>query len=154
MEEREGHIFMNNLVVANKPDIGPLLQVEQPAALCKKLAQPMLSTLDGNVYVRPDTSYAALATPLVKWVDTHSTDCSSSFASLPAFQKQVSGFEVHGQQLDGDARSVFTAPDIDRFQLLQALPASRDVAMPKAVRKLLDWSKKEAALTVGAYPAD
>jgi hypothetical protein len=87
-------------------------------------------------------------------VDTDSADCSATFASLAEFQEQVPGFEAHGQQLEGNARSVFTAPDISRYQLRRALPASREVAMPQAVRALLGWSEEEAALTVGAYPAD
>lgn len=154
VKERHGHTFVNNLMVAGKAGAGPLLKVDQPPALCKELKEPALSTMDGNVYVQPDTPYPALAAPLVSWVDTDSADCSATFASLAAFQEQVPGFEVHGHQLEGGPRSVFTAPDINRYHLRRALPASRDVAMPRAVRELLDWSKKEATLTVGAYPAD
>jgi hypothetical protein len=154
VKERYGHIFMNNLMVASKADAEPLLRVDQPATFCKELKQPALSAMDGNIYVRPGTPYAALATPLISWVDTDSADCSATFASLSVFQEQVPGFDAHGQQLEGDARSVFIAPDISRYQLRLTLPASRDVAMPRAVRELLGWSKKEAALAVGAYPPD
>jgi parallel beta-helix repeat protein len=152
VKERYGHIFMNNLMVASKADAAPLLQVDQPLDLCKELKQPALSAMDGNVYVRPGTPYAALAAPLINWVDTGSANCAITFASLAAFRERVPGFEAHGRQLEGDARSVFVAPDISRYQPRRALPASRDVAMPQTVRKLLDWSKKDAALTTGAYP--
>lgn len=152
--EREGHIFKNNLMVASKADGGPLVRVDQPQSLCDELTEPALSAMDGNLYVRPDTPYEALAAPLATWVDTDAADCTASFASLAAFREQVPDFEEHGRQLEGDARSVFTAPDISRYQLRGALPVSRDVATPRAVRKLLGWSKKEAAATAGAYPVE
>lgn len=153
VDERDGHVFQNNLLVASEPDVGPLLRVDQPPVLCAQLTEPHLTALDGNVYVRPAASYLAQATPLVRWVDTQAPDCSASFASLAAFQEQGPDFEVHGTQLEGTPRTVFTAPDLRRFQLRRGLPASRDVVMPERVRALLGWSGEEAAATVGAIPA-
>ena len=154
VQEREGHIFVNNLMVASDASFGPLVQVNQPQALCEELTQPAMSALDGNVYVRPGTPYAALAAPLVRWVDTDAADCSAAFASLPEFQKQASGVEAHGRQLEGDPRSVFVAPDISRYELRRALLADRAVSMPEAVRQVLGWSQEEASRTVGAYPTE
>src|SRR5690606_13678394 len=90
--EREGHVSVNNLLVASRPGAGPLLHVDQPPALCDELTRPALTTLDGNVYVRPDAPYPALATPLVRWVDTEAEDCAATFASLAEFQEQVPDF--------------------------------------------------------------
>ena len=152
--EREGHVFVNNLIVASKDSVGPLVQVGQSPAVCQQLKQPELRALDGNVYVRPGAPYAATTAPLMSWVDTNSAGCSMSFASLAVFRERVPAIEVHGRQLEGSPRSVFTAPDIRRYQLRRALPASRDAAMPQAVRELLGWSQRQAALTVGAFPAN
>ena len=121
-------------------------------AVCKQLDRPEVTALDGNVYVRPGTPYPAVAAPLVSWVDTNAADCAARFPSLAAFRERVASFEVHGRQLEGDARSVFTAPDIRRYQLRRALPGS-GVALPQSVRELLGWSKEQAARTVGAFPA-
>ncbi len=154
VDEREGHVFVNNLMVASAPEVGPLLRVDQPPALCQRLTRPALRKMDGNVYVRPGTQYAALAAPLIRRFDAGSADCSASFRSLRAFRQRAPNFESHGHRLDGDARSVFSAPDIRRYQLLHSLPASGEVAMPEAVRKLLGWGSKQAAQTVGAYPIE
>ncbi|MFW6331301.1 MAG: hypothetical protein ACOC3J_06215 [Gemmatimonadota bacterium] len=153
VDEREGHVFQNNLLVASEPAGGPLLRVDQPPVLCEQLTEPHLTALDGNLYVRPSAPYPTQATPLVRWVDTRTPDCSASFASWGAFREQVRGFEVHGTQLEGTPRSVFTAPDLHRFQLRRERPGSRDVIMPERVRMLLGWSSEEAAATVGAVPA-
>ena len=154
VDEREGHIFTNNLLVASDASAGPLVIVDQPPALCDQLTEPQLMTMDGNVYVRPDASYATHASPVVRWVDTEADGCTATFATLTDFREEVSGFEGHGQEVEGDARSVFVAPDISRFQLRRALPASSEVAIPDSVRELLGWSEDVAAATVGAYPAD
>jgi hypothetical protein len=151
VHEREGHIFTNNLMVASSASVGPLLLVDQPPALCERLTQPALTAMDGNLYVRPGTEYASIEAPLVSWVDTRAPNCSATFASLAQFRQQASGFEVHGQQLEGDQRTLFTAPDIRRFELRRGLPASREVVMPDSVREWLNWSREEAASTVGAY---
>lgn len=154
VDEREGHIFLNNLLVASEPTVGPLLQVDQQSELCTRLTQPALKAMDGNVYVRPSTAYPTRATPMVGWVDTRAADCSATFGSLASFREQVRGFEAGGRQLEGTARSVFTAPDLRRFQLRRGLSAGRGVVMPETVRELLGWSRKAAAATVGAVPAD
>ena len=153
VEEREGHIFMNNLLVATDAGFGPLLRVEQPQDLCEKLNKPALSTLNGNTYIRPSTPYKAAEKPLLSWADPNAEGCVTNVTSLTAFQEKVPAFELQGQQLDGDTHSTFVAPDIRRFKLLQNIPTSKQVSMPAEVRKHLGWSKKEAATTVGAYPA-
>ena len=91
---------------------------------------------------------------MITQFDRGSPKCSAAFASLADFRAKVPGFEAHGQQLTGDARSIFTAPDLHRYELRRPLPASGRVAMPEAVRQLLGWNDKQAASTVGAYPAD
>jgi hypothetical protein len=154
VDEREGHVFVNNLLVASAPGVGPLLRVDQAPALCERLTRPALRTMDGNVYLRPGTQYSALATALITWVDKGSPSCAADFASLEVFRAQAPGFEAHGRQLEGDARSVFTAPDLRRYQLLRPLRTTGEVTMPAAARKLLGWSKTQAALTVGAYTAE
>lgn len=153
VDERDGHIVMNNLLVASEPGAGPLLRVEQPSAMCDQLKSSALIAMDGNTYVRPSTEYSALNNTLMAWAPSASSDCSTAFSSMADFQQQVPPFEAHGQQIEGSPRTLFTGSDIDRYTLRQPLPTSRQVSMPTKIRKLLGWSKKEAALTVGAYPA-
>lgn len=153
VNEREGHIFLSNLMVASRADVGPLLRSDQPAVLCSQLTRPALAAMDGNVYVRPGTPYPARSTPVISWVDTQAANCTAAFPSLAAFHQGTPGFEAQGRQVEGDTRDVFTAPDIRRFQLRRSLPVSREVVMPESVRMLLGWSSEDAARTVGAYPA-
>jgi hypothetical protein len=145
VEEREGHVFANNLLVASEAYQGPLLQVGQPSALCPKLTRPMLKEVEGNVYVRASLPGASPA-PLIAWSPAASDNCVSRLASLDEFRKL--GYEAAGRQLDRTPRSVFKSPDLGRYDLLEPLGGT---AAPADIRKLLGWSEEEAR-TAGAYP--
>ena len=148
VEEREGHVFMNNLMVASDSFHKPLLRFEQPAALCSKLTRPMAKEVDGNVYVRANMPGMA-AVPLVQMSPATTDNCVVPLGSLEEFHKLAPGFEANGRQLDQTPRSVFKGPDVERYDLLQAIPAG--ATLPADVRKLLGWSEQDAQ-TAGAYP--
>jgi hypothetical protein len=148
VDEREGHVFVNNLLVASDAYGKALLQVEQPKSLCDTLTRPALTEIDGNVYVRP----GGTAAPLVVWSPAATDTCLAQAESLDAFRKLVPAFEAHGRQVDGSLRSIFKSPELQRYELFRAmtptLPAS---AIPPEVRKLLGWAGSEARAP-GAYP--
>lgn len=154
VDERFGHIFMNNLMVASDTNTA-MLRVVQAPALCQKLDVAPMKALDGNVYVRPAVQEAKPVSPIITWFDVSaaSDDCATEFDTLAAFQQHGSPLAEHSQQLDGNPRSIFVAPDLSRFQLQRELNSHKDVSMPNEVRKYLDWSRKAASRSVGAYPS-
>lgn len=154
IDEREGHVFKNNLMVATGAAEGPLLNMGQSPALCEELPDPGLAEMDGNVYVRPKSLYPNVTTPLIRWQGTTAEDCATGYGSLSAFQEDVSGFEQNGRQIDGDAHAVFVSPELRNFKLREALPTQPNDRLPAHVRELLGWSADVARVTVGAYPAE
>ncbi len=148
VDQREGHVFVNNLMVASGHFHKPLLRFEQPASLCARLTRPMAKEVNGNVYVRADLPGAASG-PLVQMSPTATDNCVSPLGSLAEFQKLVPAFESSGRQFDRTPRSVFKSPDLERYEPLQAIPGGE--TLPADVRKLLGWSEEEAH-TAGAYP--
>jgi len=118
VEQREGHVFTGNLLVASAGYRDPLLRFEQSPAVCSRLTRPQAGKIDGNVYVRE-----AAATKLILWTPGDGPDCTAAFSSLAAFRRAVPQFEKHGKQLDRTARSLFKAPDIGRFELRSPLAA-------------------------------
>jgi hypothetical protein len=153
VDQREGHVFVNNLLVASEAYRGPLVQFEQPASLCAKLQRPQAKEVGGNVYVRATLPGAAAPPlPLVVWSPAATDTCVSRLVSLDEFRKLVPAFEASGRQLDRTPRSIFKGPDLSRYELLHALPATPGAEMlPADVRKLLGWSDEEAR-SPGAYP--
>ena len=152
VDQREGHVFVNNLMVASAAFGGQLARFDQAPVLCTKLTQPQVTAMDGNVYVRPDVPDEN-ASPLLAWAPIASPSCAGTLRSLDYFRKLAPVFESNGQQLDRTPRSVFEGPDIDRYKPLKAIPAAAADPLPPDVMMLLGWSEDQAK-TVGAYPAE
>ena len=123
VDQREGHIFVNNLLVSSDAYREPLLQFEQPPSLCATLTRPSATQVDGNVYVR------AAQAPLIEWSPAATDTCTTKVASLEEFRTLAPAFETSGRQLDRTMRSVLRGPDLNRYDLLQPLPATTPVAV-------------------------
>jgi hypothetical protein len=149
VEEREGHVFANNLLVASEAYTRPLLRFEQPPSLCSRLTRPQATTVDGNVYARP----SEVTAPLFVWSPAGTANCLAPLASIAEFRKAVPGLEARGQQLDRSPGSIFKGPDVGRYELLEPIVSGAGATVPAEVRQLLGWSEKQAA-TPGAYPAE
>jgi hypothetical protein len=149
VDQREGHVFVNNLIVASEAYRRPLLQFDQPASLCAKLTRPAAKEVDGNVYVRAALPGGAAPSPLIVWSPAAVDGCTARLASLEEFRKLAPAFEAGGRQLDLTPRSIFRGPDLGRYELKQALPET--MTLPADVRALLGWSEEEAQ-SPGAYP--
>ncbi len=150
VDQREGHIFVNNLLVASENYKRPLLGFEQ-RAFCDKNKRPQATQVDGNVYVRA-AAMDGSNPPLIVWGPAENDKCSSTFNSVADFRSAVPGFEANGRQLDRTPRSILRGPDMGRYDLLPNVPVeSKAALLPVEVRKILGWSEQEAR-TPGAYP--
>jgi len=150
VDERDGHVFVNNLLVSSGDYARPLLQFEQPASLCKALADPMTDRIDGNVYVRPVASRAQSTAPLITFSPDRSETCSRSFATLEAFRDYRSEFEANGVQLDRTPRSVLSSPELGRYEVLPAVPDRSAKSVPDEVREVMGW-REGSVHPAGAY---
>ena len=148
VDEREGHVFVNNLLVADAGFDRPLLQFEQPAELCERLSRPMAGRVEGNVYARPEGVGGAA---LVRMSPARTDSCLADHASLDALRRALPAFEAGGQQYDLTPRSVFRSPDLGHYELQRALEVTAPDGLPDAVRALLGWSG-DAPRAPGAYP--
>jgi hypothetical protein len=149
MEEREGHVFVNNLMAASEGFGRPLAEFWEPAPLCAKLPRPQVKEMNGNVYARASVPGATAAAPLVVWSPAADDSCTARAASLEGLRKLVPEFERSGRQIGRNPRSVFKGPDVGRYEPLEALPGGD--TLPADVRQLLGWSEQQAR-TAGAYP--
>ena len=150
LEEREGHVFVNNLMVAGASYARPLLRFEQPAQMCSRLPRPQAVEIDGNVYVRPS---GGTAQPLVVWSPALTDTCAATASTLAEFRKLAPSFEARGRQIDRLPASIFKGPDVGRYELLRELPGPAPSAppLPADVSRLLGWSD-QGARSPGAYP--
>jgi hypothetical protein len=148
VDEREGHAFVGNLLVASESFRKPLLRFEQPKALCAQLTRPQVKELDGNVYVR-----AGSGGPLLVWSPVAGESCQVELGSLEELQKLQPAFEVRGRAFSDYVGALFRSPELRRYDLVRLPPGLAPADdVPADVRRLLGWPEK-GALTPGAFPA-
>lgn len=151
VDAREGHVFVNNLMVADAGFERPLLQFGQPADLCDRLARPMARRVEGNVYVRPSAAQDGAPSPLIQLSPARNERCLASYDSLDAVRAAVRGFDPGGRQLDLTPRSVFLSPELGRYETQRPLGDGESAMLPGDVRVLLGRDENGAG-TPGAYP--
>jgi hypothetical protein len=147
VDEREGHVFVGNLLVASGSFRRPLLRFEQPRALCARLTRPQAKEVDGNVYVR-----AGGGGPLVVWSPVAGESCQVDAGSLEELRRLAPGLESRGRSFEGWAGALFRSPELRRLELVRPFPGPAGAdALPADVRRLLGWREGDAR-TPGAYP--
>ncbi len=147
VDEREGHVFVGNLLVASDSFRKPLLRFEQPKALCARLTRPQVKELDGNVYVR-----AGSGEPLLVWSPVEGESCQVELGLLDELRKLQPGLEARGRAFAGWAGALFRSPELSNYELAkvpEGLPPADDV--PAEVARLLGWPAGEPR-TPGAFP--
>ncbi len=148
VDEREGHVFVGNLLVASESLRKALLRFEQPKALCARLTRPQARELDGNVYVRAGSGAGQA---LLVWSPVPGETCPVELATLEDLRKLQPGFESRGRSFTDYVGALFRSPELSRYELARPLPgvaAAGDA--PSDVRKLLGWGEREP-LAPGAY---
>lgn len=140
VNERVGHVFEGNLLVADAGVKGPLLRVEQAPVTCGKVTQPMTERVDGNVYVRAGTGQ-----PLISWAPVPGSSCQTQFASLDDFRQAVPGVEARGKSLPGYEGAVLRSLELRRFELARVsegvLTGVQPLPVAQPLRKLLGWTE-------------
>jgi hypothetical protein len=148
VDEREGHAFVGNLLVASASFRKPLLRFEQPPALCGRLTRPQVRELDGNVYVR----YGEAQGPLLVWSPVAGESCQVELGSLDELRRIQPTLETRGRVYADYAGALFRSPELSNYELarpLAGLPPTDD--LPAEVARLLGWPAGEPR-TPGAFP--
>ena len=147
IDERDGHIFENNLIVADKNFKRALLSVWQPDTLCRIVTKPQLKQLDYNVYVR-SSDYDTTA--LIQWSTFKNNDCKTLYLnSVGELQKISPEYSVHSSYFPDYHGPLFKGYELGDYQLLKTFPGSNNAAiLPSGISKLLGQTEKY----VGAYP--
>lgn len=170
VDERDGHVFVGNLLAADEGFRGPLMMTFQVRPLNKTLTEPQLTTLDYNVYVRQDKPGAQ---PLIAWspADTEAGEREfppggmmanwESFGASRNTKQLGSPSELHAMipQFSANSRAflgyygpLFRGVRLSRYDLEADFPGTRSAApLSDDVLELLGQSR-ESAQFPGAFP--
>jgi parallel beta-helix repeat protein len=148
VEERYGHVFVNNLLTGDRNFKKPLMLVNQHRDLCGKLKESPLKQYDYNVYVKNvHSGYSKL----LFWSPAPTDGCQQAVESLDEMKKVFEGSSVNSIVFENSDMPLFKSPELSNFELNKAFPgANSAVALPDKVQKLLGLSPKYKPYT-GAY---
>jgi parallel beta-helix repeat protein len=149
VNDRDGHVFVNNLLASNENYKGPLLVFWQMPSLCERLNKPQIKKLNNNVYVQRSEKGSPR---MIYWSPAQDSNCQIFFDSPLALNKMYPEFEADSQNFVNYNGPLFKSPELGNYQLLQAFGGSKAGAkLPSEISKLLDLSKKDVRF-IGAYP--
>jgi len=147
LDQRDGHVFVNNLLVGTEEYTRPLLSVWQPDSLCAGLGKSQLTQFDNTVFVKRGSG---ASTPPILWSPVTSGECQMAFESIESFRKVVPQFAAQSLLFVGDI-PLFKNPHGGNFQLLKEFPGSKAAApVPDDVRAALGIPRTGIRF-VGAY---
>jgi parallel beta-helix repeat protein len=145
VDQREGHVFAGNLLVADARIPKALLRADQAKVLQGKLTRPPFAAVDHNVYVRP----AGAGNPsLVAWSPAAGDLNQFEFKSLAELREKFPQFEAHSVLLELEPGAVVQSPELRNYRPLHPLPVQ--APLPADIARLLGWPEK-AAYDPGAY---
>jgi parallel beta-helix repeat protein len=147
VDQRDGHVFVNNLMVADGSLNRPHLFVWQRAMLCDRLRDPQFSVIDNNVYVKNGDRRAM---PLILWSPAQEEQCIVALNSPAEMNGRLPQFETKGILMTDN--QVFLSPELKNYRLLPSFAGHAAAApVPQELWPLFRLKKKPAPW-VGAYP--
>jgi len=149
VEERYGHVFVNNLLTADMNHLRPLLFVWQPASLCERVPDAPLKQMDHNVYVR---AAADEDIPLIVWSPAANESCQVMLETPEELHELYPSFSAGSWFFSGYQGPLFRSYRLGKYELLKEFPASNvATGLPEPVRLLLGYGEGIEPF-VGAYP--
>jgi hypothetical protein len=148
VDQREGHVFVGNLLAADANFPKALLRFEQARGLCGKLTKPQVTKFDGNVYVRAGDASRSL----LVWTPVEGDNCVAELKTLADLKKVAPGFETHSQFVSLPLGSVFKSPELGHYQLIRNFgDAVSPGPLPPEIQQLLAWPENQTPAP-GAFP--
>ncbi len=149
VDKRDGHVFVNNLLVGDRDFGRPLVFVWQPATLCAQLPNSQLAQLDHNVYAR---GAAKPRYPLMLWSPASNEACQVVFDTPDDLRKAYPEFEVHSRVYPAYEGPLFKCMELGNYQVVSAFPGLKSgKQLPAEIETLLGQSRKNGVY-IGAYP--
>lgn len=149
VDEREGHVFVNNLMYGDVNFTRPLLYVWQPPSLCNQENEPQLKSMDYNVYVQESKPAGR---PLIWWSPIKNEQCRIACQSLDDFRKIQPIFATNSQYFPEYNGQLFKSTELGNYQLLPDFPGLKSAGqLPVKVAKFLGLTEKSGCY-IGAYP--
>lgn len=147
VDERDGHVFVNNLLSGDDTYKRPMVFIWQRKMLCDRLTEPQTEKMDYNAYV-PATVKKNL--PMILWSPAKNDSCIIGFENPADLNKLRPEFEVHSMIYKD--YPVFISKELKNYRILPQYDGLlKGAPLPADISALLKRPKKDVSY-VGAYP--
>jgi parallel beta-helix repeat protein len=134
VDEREDHVFVNNLIVDTMGLDFPLLYVWQPAEMCERLNESTLKTIDNNVYIKGVNEDEPL---IALWSPADNEECQARITSPKELNTLYESFEANSKLYNGYEGNIF-AEDGQVSSEIEGLNVA--TAIPEKVKEAAGWT--------------
>jgi hypothetical protein len=146
VNSRDGHTFINNLLVTDANYRGPLFVCWQPPTLCQRLNKPQVKNFDYDVFVQQGQPNERL----IQWSPSPDTNCQTKYASPEDLHKAVPVFAANSKSLSDYHGPLFKDAERGNYQLLKTFPAAKKAAqLPPEIGGLLSLNQEKF---LGIFP--
>lgn len=146
VDERVGHVFANNLLVADENFPRPLMLVWQPSFMCDKLNNSQLKEMDHNVFVKAST---VESDDIMLWSPAQNTKCQVAIKKLDDLKALYPAFSKNSIYLENYNYPVFKSTLLGNYELIPEFTEGRkNTVLPEALSKII---KRSNMAGVGAY---
>jgi parallel beta-helix repeat protein len=116
VEERDGHVFINNLLYVSKDANLVMLQTGQPSNMCDRLNKPHLKAFNNNVFVH-NYEEGAEKRPIIEWMPFTNEKCQLDVFSPEELNGLITEFSTDCQYIENIEGSLFADLENKDFQL-------------------------------------
>ncbi len=150
--QRDRHIALNNLFIADEQFPYALVQYWEAEGVDAVAEAEQIKMLDGNVYVRTSSGKPLISWGLATFPPTQ--DSAQSVYTMSGIRSEKPGFEQGGAAFVGYRWPVVRSPELKRFELMATFPGAQvGVQIPSTVLEAVGW-ELETSPFPGAYPAE
>ncbi len=121
VDQRDGHIFINNLLYMSSEHDSPLIQIGQPPFMCERLNKPQLKVMDNNIYVRGNGESTHNAA-LIRWSPYQGEDCRKQIFALTELNELHPEFESKSRFFEKYDGPLFKDIENKDFTLMRGFP--------------------------------
>ncbi len=151
VDQRYGHVFVNNLLTGDANFKRPLMLVWQHPDLCQRLDKSPLKQYDYNVYVK-DANNGLKA--IAYWSPASGAGCQKVVESPDDLKTLFEGSSANSKVFESYNLPLFKSPELGDYQLNQAFPGvNTATVLPDEIKKLLGLQPKYKPY-IGAFPVN
>lgn len=147
VNERNGHVLVNNLFTAKKDFHRPLVYVWQPVDICNRVPELPIKQMDFNKYVLENKDEKL---PVMLWSPYKNDECQVEINSLEEIQKINSKYSNNSNLKIQLLNSVFKSTDLGNYQLINTTSEAKGDMLPDIVYEPLKMPEKKIGVQ-GAY---